>query len=96
MNKTPLFRFRLYVAGDGPNSVQATANLSAVCGEWLPGRHEIEIIDVLKDKRRALKDGILLTPLLIKLSPRPVRRIAGSLSDRESLLQALGITAPNP
>ncbi len=93
MNKRPSFRFRLYVAGNGPYSVQAAANLRAVCSECLPGRHEIEVVDVLKQKRRALDDGVMLTPLLVKLSPGPVRKVVGSLSHRDSVLEALGIAA---
>ena len=90
--KTPaLFKFRLYVAGDGPNSAQAVANLNAICLEHLPERHEIEVIDVLREQKRALADGVLLTPLLIKLSPAPVQKITGTLNWREPLLQALGL-----
>ncbi len=96
MNKGASFRFRLYVAGDGPHSMQAIANLHEVCNQCLAGRHEIEVIDVLKDKRRALDDGVMLTPLLIKLSPRPVCKVVGNLTHRDSLLQTLGIAARNP
>ena len=91
---TPVsFKFRLYVAGDGPHSTQAIANLRALCGEHLPQRHEIEIVDVVHEQRRALADGVMLTPLLVKLSPAPIRKIAGSLSQRDSVLQALGLSA---
>jgi circadian clock protein KaiB len=92
--KAPVrFKFRLYVAGDGPHSVQAVANLRALCREHLPERHEIEIVDVLREPQRALEDHVLLTPLLVKLSPTPVRRIVGSLSQREPLRQTLELPA---
>jgi circadian clock protein KaiB len=92
--KTPdAFKFRLYVAGDGPNSTQAIANLNALCHEHLPERHEIEIVDVLREQQRALADGVMLTPLLVKLSPAPVRKIVGTLSQRDPVLQALGLPA---
>ncbi len=87
------FKFRLYVAGDGPHSTQAIANLRAVCTEHLPERHEIEIVDVLREPGRALADGVMLTPLLVKLSPAPIRKIIGSLSQRASVLQTLGLPA---
>ena len=85
------FKFLLYVAGDGPNSAQALANLDAICREHLAGRHEIEVVDVLREPQRALADLVMLTPLLVKLSPGPVRKITGSLSQREPVLQALGL-----
>lgn len=91
MNKRVHFKFRLYVAGDAPNSTQAIANLGVLCREHLPERHDIEVVDVLRDPQRALADGVLLTPLLVKLSPAPIRKIVGNLSQRVPLLQALGL-----
>jgi len=93
MNQRAHFKFRLYVAGDAPNSRQAIANLNAVCREYLEEKHEIEIVDVLRNPDRALANGILLTPMLVKLSPGPIRKIVGSLSQRETLLEALGLPA---
>ena len=88
MNRIEL---RLYVAGDGPNSLQAIANLTSLCEELLPGRHDIEVVDVFLNPERALADGVFLTPTLIRPSPAPVVRVIGSLSQRESLLRALGL-----
>jgi KaiB domain len=62
MSKLPHFKFRLYIAGDGPHSVQAVANLNALCCEHLAERHEIEIVDVLHEPQRALDDKVMLTP----------------------------------
>jgi circadian clock protein KaiB len=93
MKKFPPFKFRLYVAGEGPHSTQAIANLDALCREHLPERHEIEVVDVLREPQRALADRVMLTPLLMKLSPAPTRRIVGSLSQRASVLQTLGLPA---
>lgn len=89
MTRPPVFKFRFYVAGDAPNSVRALANLTALCQEYLADRHEIEIVDVFKDPRRALADNVFMTPTLIKLSPDPVRRIVGTLSQLDIVLQAL-------
>jgi circadian clock protein KaiB len=69
MNRSPLFRFRLYVAGDTQNSAQAVANLVALCQAHLPDRHEIEVVDVFREPKRALADGIFMTPTLVKLGP---------------------------
>lgn len=85
------YRLRLFIAGDSPNSVQAIINLRTVCQEYLPERHEIELVDVLREPQRALADSILLTPTLVKLAPQPVRKIVGNLSQRGPLLAALGI-----
>ena len=83
------YRFRLYVAGQGPNSRLAIANLTALCDAYLPGRHQVEIVDVFEHPDRALEDGVLLTPQLVILSASPVQMIIGNLSHTEVLLQAL-------
>ena len=91
-----MFRFRLYVAGDTQNSAQAVANLTVLCRANLPNQHQIEIVDVLRETMRALKDHIHMTPTLVKLSPSPVRTIVGTLSQTQPLLQALGVVALAP
>ncbi len=85
------FKFRLYVAGDAQNSVQAIANLRALCRTHLPDTCEIEVIDVFKDPQRALSEAVFMTPTLIKYSPGAVRRIVGSLSQTATVLEALGV-----
>ena len=93
MSKPAKFKFRLYVADEAQNGVQAKANLLALCRTYLPDRHEIEIVDVLLDPKRALADEIYMTPTLIKFAPLPIRRIVGTLSQTEIVLRALGLEA---
>ena len=90
---TTLVVMVLYVADGGPNSVQALANLDAICRESLQDNFQLEIVDVLVSPQRALADGIVVTPSLAKLSPSPGAKIVGNLSDKASVLRALGITA---
>jgi circadian clock protein KaiB len=91
MSRRAQFKFRLFIAGDAANSSLAVANLTALCREYLPDRHEIEVVDVFREPKRALAEGIFMTPTLIKLSPSPVRRIVGTLSQTQPVLQALGL-----
>ncbi len=89
------FKFRLYIAGDGPHSLLAVASLNKVCEEYLAMRHEIEIVDVLLHPERALEDGVLLTPLLIKLAPGKTQKILGNLAYPDKILIAMGLpTSP--
>ena len=86
------FKFRLYVAGDAQNSAQAVANLTALCKAHLKDRYAIEVVDVFRDPKRALADGILMTPTLVKLAPAPApQKIVGTLSQTQPLLRALGL-----
>jgi circadian clock protein KaiB len=91
MSKASSFKFRLYVAGEAPNSTQARHNLTSLCRQYLPDRHEIEIVDVTREPQRALADGVLLTPQLLRVYPTPVRKVVGNLSQLQPLLQTLEI-----
>lgn len=88
---TTVVVLRLYVVGGAPNSVQAIANLEAICREYPKAGHRLEVVDVLEHPRRALADGVLVTPSLAKLSPRPRANLVGNLSDRGKVLLALGL-----
>lgn len=87
---------RLYVAGEAPNSQRALTTLRSLCEECLQTeQYEIEVIDILDDPLRALNDNILVTPTLLKLAPLPTSEIIGDLSNRASVLLALGIREPH-
>jgi len=73
-------------AGERPNSTAAIGNLTALCREHLPERHEIEVVNIVLQKGRALADGVMLTPMLVKYSQASIRKIVGTLSRGESAL----------
>jgi circadian clock protein KaiB len=91
MNRRTRFKFKLFVAGDAPNSVQARSNLATLCRAHLADRYEIEIIDVFRQPKRALVDGIFMTPTLVKTAPGHVCRIVGNLSQASVVMEALGL-----
>jgi circadian clock protein KaiB len=80
---------RLYVAGNAPNSLRAIANAKAICEEYLTSRYALEVVDLLKHPRRALDDGIIVTPTLLRLRPLPIQRVVGNLSDTNQVLLTL-------
>jgi circadian clock protein KaiB len=88
-SKPPRLRLRLYISGDAPNSVRAIANCRAICDEHFAAGHELEIVNLLDHPQRALADGVIVTPTLLKLLPLPVQRVIGSLSDTNQVLLAL-------
>lgn len=91
MKSRTQFKFRLYVASNTPNAAKAMANLRLFCDEHLAGRHVIEVVDVFKHPERALADQIYMTPLLLRLAPRPLCRVVGTLDQTQPLLAALGV-----
>lgn len=88
---TTVVVLRLYIVGGAPNSVQAIANLEAICREYLKDGHRLEVVDVLKHPGRAMAEGVLVTPSLAKLSPLPAANVVGNLSNKAKVLLALGL-----
>jgi len=87
-------RTRLEVAGNAPNWIVAVANLRAVIAECAHGWADVEIVDLLTDPERRSRDGVSMTPMLVKLEPSPVRLVLGSLRDRRFLLTVLALHEP--
>jgi len=90
---TTVVVLRLYIVGGAPNSVQAIANLEAICQEYLKGGCKLEVVDILEHPERAMAEGVLVTPSLAKLSPRPAANVVGNLNDKTKVLVALGLKA---
>jgi circadian clock protein KaiB len=84
-----VIEFRLYIAGDLPNSRRAIVNLREFCREHFPDRHKIEILDVFKEPLRAIDDRILLTPQVVVLHQRGRRAVVGDLADHPTLRLAV-------
>ena len=84
---------QLYVAGPAPRSIAALRNLEEICAEHLPGRHHIEVIDLMKHPHLAKADNILAVPTLVRSEPCPVRKIIGNLSNPARVLAGLDLCA---
>jgi circadian clock protein KaiB len=82
---------RLYVTGATPGSSRAIAEIKAFCERFLKGRYRLEVVDIYQQPELADEERILATPTLVKLSPAPLRRIVGSLSDPGRISLRLGV-----
>ncbi|MGB9628830.1 MAG: circadian clock KaiB family protein [Thermodesulfobacteriota bacterium] len=85
------YHFRLFVAGDEPNSRKAKETIQRFCESRLKGRYRLDVVDVLEDYRSALENNILLAPTLVILAPPPEVKIIGSLNDGRRISEALGL-----
>lgn len=85
------FLLKLYIAGQTPRSLSALANLRKLCDEYLAGRFELEVIDLLLQPKRARTDQILAVPTLVRSLPTSMARIIGDLSDTDQVLLGLNL-----
>lgn len=82
-------RMKLYISGKTPKSNRAVASVKKICEEHYSGRYELAVIDILEDPEAAEREQIMATPMLIKESPAPARRIVGDLTNKSKVLAAI-------
>lgn len=85
------WNLRLYVAGQTPRSITAFKNLKEICEEYLKGKYQIEVIDLMENPTLARGDQILAVPTLVRKLPQPIRKIIGDLSNTDRVLVGLDI-----
>ena len=90
----PVHVLYLYVAGSGSRSLNAIANIKAICEQYLPNRHELVVIDLYQQPELAKAAQIVAIPTLVKALPLPLRRIVGDLSDTAQVCATLDIARP--
>jgi circadian clock protein KaiB len=90
------WELRLYIAGQTPKSLAAFRNLKKLCEEHLPGRYQIEVIDLMQHPQLAGGDQIVAIPTLVRRLPEPLRRIVGDLSNTERTLVGLQLRLAKP
>jgi circadian clock protein KaiB len=79
------------VSGATACSARAVENVKRLCEEHLPGRYDLEVVDVYQQPELAEDDRILATPTLVRRLPLPLRRLVGDLSDPERVLGRLNL-----
>src|ERR1043165_760337 len=90
-NSMERWLLRLYVAGKTRRCEAAEESLRKVCEEYLAGRYNIEVVDLLENPTLAQGDQILAVPTLVRKLPTPVRRIIGDLSNTDRVLVGLDL-----
>jgi circadian clock protein KaiB len=85
------WELRLYIAGQTPRSVTASASLQRICDEYLAGRYRIEVVDLLTNPKLAQGDQILAVPTLVRRLPSPLKKFIGDFSNVERVLVGLNI-----
>ena len=85
------YTLRLFIAGTSPRSRRTIENLAEICAHYLVGAVDLEIIDIYQQPHLAEKFQVVAAPTLVKISPEPLRRIIGDLSDTRKVLRGLDL-----
>ncbi len=86
------YQFKLFIAGMSPGSIRAIENIREICDECISGKYELEVIDIYQ-QRQLLKDmEIIAVPTLVRVHPKPEKRIIGDMKDKNNVIDVLEIT----
>lgn len=80
---------RLYVTGMTDRSARSIGVIKAICEQLLPGRYELEVVDLLDRPELAEEKQIVAVPTLIKELPLPIRRLVGDLTNRDRVIMVM-------
>lgn len=86
--------FRLYVSPECGPSPAAVQTIHEMLTEVLPNGYAFDIIDINEQPEVAFNEKVLAVPLLARISPPPLRRVLGGMSDPDRLRAALGLGYP--
>ncbi|HEY6451142.1 MAG TPA: circadian clock KaiB family protein [Steroidobacteraceae bacterium] len=80
----------LYVAGMGPRSTQAIADVQRLCADY--GEHcDVEIIDIYQQPAAAAQAQVVAVPTLARERPLPRRRIIGTIGNVGQVARSLDL-----
>jgi circadian clock protein KaiB len=82
---------RLYVTDATPKSARAIVNARRLLEEHLRDRYSLEILNIAEHVAQATADQIVCAPTLLRVTPAPVRRIIGDMSDVARVLKGLDV-----
>lgn len=80
---------RLFVTSYHARTTQILENLHRLLDQVLDVPYTLKVIDVTKHPERAEVDQITATPTLVKVWPKPVRRLVGNQLETDTVMQLL-------
>jgi circadian clock protein KaiB len=84
---------RLFVSGHSAATERILKNLHQLLETALQQPYTLKVVDIYKHPEQAEADQVAATPTLVKVYPRPMRRLVGDLDDVQKILQILA--SPN-
>ena len=81
----------LYIAGMNPKSLAAVESIRRICDEHLPGRCQLDVIDIYQQPIFAANGQIVAAPTLVKELPPPLKKLVGSMADTDRVLLGLDL-----
>ena len=87
--KAEKYILHLYISRNNHSAEQTLSSIHQLLEEGLTSPYTLKIIDIAKNPEQTIAHQILTTPTLIRVSPKPTRRIVGQLHDIERILNII-------
>jgi circadian clock protein KaiB len=81
---------RLFVAGMGPRSTRAVADVKRIC-EAIGALCSVQIVDIYQQPEEAAAAQIVAVPTLVRDRPLPQRKVIGAIDDVERVVRGLRV-----
>ncbi|MBD1913734.1 MULTISPECIES: circadian clock KaiB family protein [unclassified Leptolyngbya] len=87
LEPAPGYVLRLYVSGHTHATETILKNLHELLERSLNRPYTLRVVDIHKNPEQAEQDKVTATPTLVRVYPRPIRRLVGDFKDANQLLQ---------
>jgi circadian clock protein KaiB len=83
------YNLRLFISSNNDTAEQTLSNIHQLLEERLTNPYTLKVIDVAKHPEQAILHQISITPTLIRVAPKPVKRVVGQLDDISRVLSII-------
>jgi circadian clock protein KaiB len=84
-----VYNLQLFISSDNDSAEKTLSNLHQLLEERLTNPYTLKVIDIAKNPEQAISHRVLTTPTLIRVSPKPIKRIVGQLDDIPRVLKII-------
>lgn len=83
------YNLRLFISNDHDSAGETLSNIHQLLEEGLTSPYTLKVIDVAKNPEQAAIHRVITTPTLIRIAPKPIKRIVGQLNDIPRVLSII-------
>nr|WP_319421276.1 circadian clock KaiB family protein [Pleurocapsa sp. FMAR1] len=80
---------RLFIKSDNFRGEKTLSSIHQLLEQGLASPYTLKVIDISKNPEQAAIDCVTVTPTLIRVAPKPVRRIIGQFDDIQRVLKII-------
>ncbi|WP_019504976.1 circadian clock KaiB family protein [Pleurocapsa sp. PCC 7319] len=80
---------QLFISSNNPTAEQTLGSIHQLLEQGLTSPYTLKVIDIDKNPEQAEINQVIVTPTLVRVAPKPVKRIVGQLDDIQRILHII-------